>query len=269
MRYIIDLYADNKLINLLAVAHISKLSFELKTKEFEQSKYLMKLLEQYFFQFTLPLVEILQELDISNITLSYNDLIYSHYLFCIHARFVDNIFDNDFESLNKIQSLLLANTTFHKARSSFINSGLLWTDELSNLYYEMYSYEAELPQMKSILIRHLYKRVSCLLILPTCLNELIPTNFLNTYINYINFMLLIHDLHDVLDDVKKKKRTYITDLLSQSPAFRQKTINAVFKEVFSELSTMAEEIKDNHNNIFFFREVFPVIEFNFLNSQEK
>jgi len=207
----------------------------------------------YYYLYCIPLLE---EMRKSEKVKKEIELIYSHFLFCLLARFQDNILDDDFEVFGKTESMRLSCSILTEAKHSFLKTGLIWDQRISEVFNEFYEYEDELLKPNEIDNELLYKRVSFLLIVPEALIEEIGSHFLIPYKYYLNYCLLRHDIQDVLNDIKKMKRSFITDKFELRHGFYETKTVHLFKEIHETLNNFIYTIKTSSTENKFFESAF-------------
>lgn len=246
---ILEYYKDDKEINAIYDQLEYKLTILLEHDCISWDNRLLEVSKLYYYLYCVPLLE---ELRKNRKSIKENELIYSHFLFCLFARFQDNILDEDFEVFDKVESMRLSCTILTEARLSFTNTGAKWDKRMSKVFDEFYKYEERLQKPDNIDYDFLYNRVSFLLIIPEALAEQMGNCFITPYQHYLNYCLLRHDIHDMLKDIIKIKRSFITDKFELKEGFYMAKTIYVFKEVSETLNNFIHMIKESsvENNFF-------------------
>ncbi len=246
---ILEHYKEDKKVKELFNHLEQRLTILLELNCIEWSSRLHEVSILYYYLYCLPLLEVTRKNKKLN---EESELIYSHFLFCLLARFQDNILDDDFGVFGKTESMRLSCTILTEAKQSFLKAGLIWDQRISKVFNEFYEYEDELLNPNEIDNELLYKRVSFLLIVPEALVEEIGNHFIISYKYYLNYCLLRHDIQDLLNDVKKMKRSFITDKFELRHGFYQAKTVHLFKEILETLNNFITLIKASSiGNIFF------------------
>lgn len=243
---ILEYYKDDKQVNDLYQWLEQRLRTVSEINYIEWDNRLQTISSLYYYLYCTPLFEALRKSD------KLNELIYSHFSFCLLARFQDNILDDDFEVFSKTESMRLSNSLLSEAKQSFLNTGLIWDQRINKVFNDFYDYEDEL--LKSMVIDNtfLYRRVSFLMVVPEALAEGIGNHFLTPYKYYLNYCLLFHDMADMLNDIKKMKRSFITDKFEIRGGFYETKTSNLFKETSETLNYFTAIIKKSSikNNFF-------------------
>ena len=208
-------------------------------------EYIKEVIHIYFLLYTVPIFDRLGywTQDLPEQRTNLENLLEAHMWLNVHLRLIDIVIDQD-ESIKAIPNRLrLAIRSLDQTRIAVEKAGHKW-DITDQDFYELYlKYDLTVDSNHHELALNLWQRISPMLVVPErflckSLNEIDK----HYYRMFLNFMLLIHDLGDLLKDYKEGHKTLPILFLTVHSEFSRTTMESVFNKTEMFLADFASQI---------------------------
>jgi hypothetical protein len=182
------------------------------------SKRLSVCSSRYFYLYTGPIAEMLfceKSLDSYKAEPYWSKLLEAHTLLAFSLRIMDDVVDGDIRGKLMMKAIRQAENLQLEAIICLRRLNKSWGRDAQDLFHRWIRYEESIIEGGILSFNDLWQRASPLMVIPDLYIQA-PIEILDAYRQYLSLLMLVHDIQDIIDDIKAGRRTMPSEIMLAS-----------------------------------------------------